>query len=308
MKKHKKKRPAARKRTGHNRKHKDSLFHLLFGTDRYKANALELYNAINGTAYPLEELEITTLKDAIYMGVKNDASLVVGSEMSLWEHQSSFNPNMPLRGLIYFGRLYDGWVERKGLNQYSRKRLQIPTPRYYVFYNGEAEQPEETILRLSELYEGEGDIEIIATMLNINEGQNKKLMDHCKALRDYARLIALIREYNKALPMDKAIDAAVAQCIEEDVLADFLRAHQAEVKGMILTDYDEKKTLELFKKEWYEDGWADGRAKGWADGRAKGWADGRAESLNNLTQNLLRIKPDLSPEEARRQAEELLKV
>ena len=215
-----------------NRGHKDSLFRKLFGTDEYKANALELYNAINKSAYGLEDLEITTLKDAIYMGVKNDASLVVGSEMSLWEHQSSFNPNMPLRGLIYFGRLYDAWVARKELNQYSRKKLQIPVPRYYVFYNGEENMPERSVLRLSDLYEGEGDIEVTATMLDINEGRNKELMDHCKPLRDYARLIALIREYNKALSIEEAID----KCKEEGWMFSFIGAGQDVVKVGRRTD------------------------------------------------------------------------
>ena len=113
---HRKKPPRALQGVGVRRTHKDSLFHLLFGEEKYKANALELYNAINRTAYKLKDLEITTLEDVIYMGAKNDASLIVGSELSLWEHQSSYNPNMPLRGLIYFGRLYDGLVERRGLD------------------------------------------------------------------------------------------------------------------------------------------------------------------------------------------------
>ena len=283
---------------GINRKHKDSVFRLLFGSDQYKAYALELYNAINKTAYGLEDLEINSLSDAVYMGVKNDASLVVGSEMSLWEHQSSFNPNMPLRGLIYFGSLYDAWVTRSKQNQYSRKRLQIPTPRYYVFYNGEESMPERSILRLSDLYQGEGDIEITATMLDINEGRNKELMDHCRPLRDYARLIARIREYNRELPIDEAIDKAVVQCIQEGVLADFLETHRAEVNGMMLTEYNEKKTMELFKKEWYEDGWA--------DGQAKGWADGQADSLAVLARNLPLLFPGITAEEARKKAAELL--
>ena len=298
-KKKRKKAGPSRQTSGINRKHKDSVFRLLFGSDQYKAYALELYNAINGTAYGLEELEINSLSDAVYMGVKNDASLVVGSEMSLWEHQSSFNPNMPLRGLVYFGKLYDAWISRSEQNQYSRKRLQIPTPRYYVFYNGEESMPERSILKLSDLYEGEGDIEVTATMLDINEGRNKELMDHCKPLRDYARLIARIREYKRELPIDEAIDKAVVQCIQEGVLADFLETHRAEVKGMMLTEYNEKKTLELFKKEWYEDGWA--------DGQAKGWADGQADSLAALASNLPLLFPGITAEEAKKKAAELLR-
>ena len=272
MKKGRKKRRKGRK--GHsqsysvNNEHKASVFHLLFGTEENKANALELYNAINGTAYSLEDLEITTLETVIYMGVKNDASLIVGSEMSLWEHQSSFNPNMPLRGLVYFGRLYDGWVERKDLNIYGRKKLTIPAPRYYVFYNGKENQPESIQLRLSDLYEGEGDVEVTATMLNINEGHNLEIMERCKPLRDYARLIGLIRQYSESMDIEEAVDKAVEQCIKEGVMEAFLRGHRAEVRGMMLTDYDEKKTLEHFKKEWYEDGWNDGEMAGCCKGCA----------------------------------------
>ena len=284
------------------RTHKDSLFHILFGEEKYKANALELYNAINGTDCQLEDLEITTLEDVIYMGVKNDASLIVGNELSLWEHQSSYNPNMPLRGLIYFGRLYDGLVERRRLNLYSGKRQRIPTPRYYVFYNGEEDQPERSVLRLSDLYEGQGDIEITATMLDINEGRNREIMERCKALRDYARLIGLIREYNRKMDLHEAVDTAVDQCIEEGVLAEFLSHHRAEVKGMVLTEYDEKKTMEQFKKEWYEDGLADGRKEGWQ----AGLADGRKDSCTILSNSLMSEYPAMTAEEALKMAKRLL--
>ena len=163
-----------------------------------------------------------------------------------------------------------------------------------MFYNGEENQPERSVLRLSDLYEGQGDIEITATMLDINEGRNREIMGRCKALRDNARLIGLIREYNKQMDLHDAIDTAVDQCIEEGVLAEFLSSHRAEVKGMVLTEYDEKKTMEQFKKEWYE------------DGRKMGLADGRKDSCTILSNSLMSENPAMTAEEAQKMAKRLL--
>ena len=147
-------------------------------------------------------------------------------------------------------------------------------------------------------------------MLDINEGRNREIMERCKALRDYARLIGLIREYNRQMDLHDAIDTAVDQCIEEGVLAEFLSIHRAEVKGMVLTEYDEKKTMEQFQKEWYEDGLADGWKEGLADGRKEGWqaglADGRKDSCTILSNSLMSENPAMTAEEAQKMAKRLL--
>lgn len=95
-----------------NRKYKDRLFRFVF---RDKKDLLELYNAINGTDYhDAEELEVNTLEDVLYLGMKNDMSFLLDTSMSLYEHQSTWNENMPLRGLLYFAELYQRYLEENG--------------------------------------------------------------------------------------------------------------------------------------------------------------------------------------------------
>ena len=155
-------------------------------------DAPRIESALAGTSYgDADELELTTLEDVIYMNVKNDVSFVVGDEMALFEHQSTANPNMPLRGLAYFGRLYSAHVERNGLNPYGAKLVELPAPRYVVFYNGAGERPDREVLRLSDAFGGRpADVEVTATVLNVNEGRNAAIMEACEALRGYAHFIA----------------------------------------------------------------------------------------------------------------------
>ena len=95
-----------------NRRYKDRLFRFVF---RDKKDLLELYNAINGTDYhDAEELEVNTLEDVLYLGMKNDMSFLLDTSMSLYEHQSTWNVNMPLRGLLYFAELYQRYLEENG--------------------------------------------------------------------------------------------------------------------------------------------------------------------------------------------------
>ena len=264
---------------GIRRTYKDSLFHMLFGTEANKANALALYNAINQTAYGLDDLEVMTISDVIYMGVKHDASVLVDSELSLWEHQSSFNPNMPLRGLLYFARLYGAYSEKHQLRLFSSRKAEIPTPRYFVFYNGTVDQPEKRELLLSDLYPGTGDVEVRATMLNINAGRNRDLAERCKPLRDYSELVARVRKRSTEMSMAEAIEHTVNECIAAGILADFLSAHREEVKGMLLSEYDDILNMNFLKEEWKEEAFAEGRAEGLAAGRAEGIEAGRAEGI-----------------------------
>ena len=85
-----------------NREHKDRLFKIIF---QEKSDLLCLYNAINGTTYDNpDDLTITTMEDVIYISMKNDVSFLVDCRMNLYEHQSTYNPNMPLRGMFYFSK------------------------------------------------------------------------------------------------------------------------------------------------------------------------------------------------------------
>lgn len=159
-----------------NRKYKDRLFRLRFGSEEYKEDLLSLYNALNGTSYNnVGDITITTIEDAIYIKMKNDVSLLLDGNMPLWEQQSSLNPNMPLRGLMYFGNLYDSYIKANELNIYGKKLQKIPTPQYIVFYNGEEDCEATTKLRLSDAFinKSDGGFEWTATVYNLNRGKTR---------------------------------------------------------------------------------------------------------------------------------------
>lgn len=242
-----------------NKKHKDRLFRKIFGYEKYKENLLELYNALNDSNYTnVDDLEITTIDDVIYMGMKNDVSCIIDSRMALYEQQSTFNPNMPLRGMMYFGKLYNKYIKKNKCNIFESSLVKIPTPQYYVFYNGTQEYPDRMVLKLSDAFQvkqNTGEFEWTAIMLNINLGKNKILMDRCQILREYAILISKVRKYQKQCSdAETAVNTAVDECIAENVMAEFLLEHKAEVIDMCLTEYNEEETMELFRQAAMEKG------------------------------------------------------
>ena len=264
---------------GHNREYKDRLFRFIFSDKR---RALSLYNAVNGTDYTdAEALTFTTLNDAIYMGMKNDLAFLLGLELNLYEHQSSVNPNMPLRGLIYFSRLYDTLARNRKLNLYGQKLQKIPTPKYIVFYNGTAEMPEQQTLRLSDAFQSPGGcMELTATVYNINAGHNAALMAQCLPLRDYALFVAAVREQVPATAnIEEAIRRAIEACIHKNIMADILIASKAEVTDMLLTEYDEAEVMEMLRQEAMEQGIEQGRKQGMEQGRKQGMEQGREQGL-----------------------------
>ena len=243
-----------------------------------------MYNALNGTDYTdVSDLTVTTLEDIVYMSYKNDISFILGSEMSLFEHQSTFNPNMPLRGLFYFSSLYKKYVAENNIDIYSSKRAQIPIPRYIIFYNGRQEMPERCTLRLSDAFVKKSDnynsnqvtasdtsskcnsskfqpaMEITAHMININIGNNAELMEKCRLLYDYAAFIGLIRDYvSQENDINTAVTLAINQAISHNILKEVLSVHTAEVRDMILTEYNEEQHIKNEKNISYDDGFNDG--------------------------------------------------
>ena len=242
---------------------------MIFGN---RKAALELYNAINHSNYQNpEQLEITTIEGAIYMGVKNDLSFLIDSVMNLYEAQSTRNPNMPLRGLIYFARVYQGYVEKRELDIYYGSRIKIPLPQYIVFYNGSQEEPDRREYRLSDAFERKQDsycLECVATVLNINTGHNRQLMENCSLLWQYAFFVSKVRLYLERYPenLEGAVDMAVEECIEEDILADFLKKQRGEVKDVILTEYNAERHIKNEKKLSYEEGVKEGMEQGLEQG------------------------------------------
>ena len=134
-----------------NREYKDRLFRLVF---QKKEDLLSLYNAVNGTSYDdPDDLEVNTLENALYLAMKNDLSFLIGATLNLYEHQSSFNPNMPIRGVMYFSKLYEKHIASHEINIYSSAPKRLPFPQHIVFYNGTREEPDRLTLRLSDLFE-----------------------------------------------------------------------------------------------------------------------------------------------------------
>ena len=262
-----------------NRKHKDSLFRKVF---RKKSDLLALYNAINGTDYDNEDdLEINTLENALYMTVKNDVSCIVGCTMNLYEHQSSYNPNMPLRGFLYFATLHNVYTEQRKLNLFSSTLQKIPTPQFVVFYNGLKNEPDRKILRLSDAFQTKGGcLECEAVMLNINYGKNRELMEKCRRLEEYAIFIATVREYaaDKKRSLGTAITLAIDACIEKGILLDILTVERAEVFMYILESFDK----ELYEQDLKQNAYDDGLKAGIEIGERQGECVGEQNKLLSL--------------------------
>ena len=236
-----------------NRIYKDRLYKMIFND---KSELLKLYNAINGTHYDDPTmLTITTLDNAIYMTMENDLSFIIDMRLALYEQQSTVNPNLPLRFLMYIADIYSAYV--KDMNIYSSKKLQIPLPSFVIFYNGVQSQPDRAEFLLSELFHptsNEPALELKAVMLNINKGHNQELMNACHTLRDYSEYVARIRTYSGKMPLADAVEKTITECIQENILQDFLLKNRAEAKAMSIYEYDEEKTMRMFRKETLEDG------------------------------------------------------
>ena len=283
MKKQNKELPVA------NRKYKDTIFRWLF-SDR--KNLLSLYNAVSGKGYQNPEaLNVVTLENAVYMGMKNDLAFVLETGLYLYEHQSTYNPNIPLRDLFYIANEYQMLVDKKSL--YSATVQKIPTPGFLVFYNGEDRNvPDRQELCLSDAYENptrEPALELKVTMLNINAGHNQKLLRSCHVLWEYAEYVARVRKYASELPLDEAVEQAIGECIREGILAEFLRHNRAEVYQMSIFEYDKEEEEKKLRKAEYEYGYEEGKEAGLKDGIEAGRMEGQQEERARILLLLSRM-------------------
>ena len=273
-----------------NRTYRSTVFIMLF---EEKENLLELYNAMSGKNYTDPELlEINTLENAIYMSIKNDVSFLMDGRLSLYEHQSTYSPNLPLRFLFYISNLYSGMTRNENL--YGTRAVQIPTPEFIIFYNGEEERPERETLRLSDLYTFRGEdgrteesdyrLELKAELLNICGDNNKALKDACRTLREYAIFTDKMRTYAKTMDIEAAAERTIEECIRENVLREFLEKHRSEVVKVSIFEYDQEKHL----RQEREQAWEEGREAGIAEGKAAGIAEGGQNKLSEQIQKKLR--------------------
>ena len=253
------------------RNYRDTLFRMLY---RNKVRLLSLFNAVNGTHYDNpDDLTITTLEGVLYLGMKNDVSCIIDMMMQLYEHQSTVNPNMPLRNLFYVSDLLQKYIYEEGIDIYSRKQIKIPTPKFVVFYNGDEEQPERKEIRLSKAFSantGETNMELVVLQININKGQNEELKAACKTLQEYAEFTERAREHRKEMELEDAIRTTIDECIRDGILKDFLLKNKAEVYHMCLYEFD----VELHERVLREEEREEGRLEGIREGRLAGQQEG----------------------------------
>lgn len=276
-----------------NRKYKDTVFRMLFSD---KERLLELYNAVSGRHYDNpNDLEIVTLENAVYMGMKNDLAFLLDTCIYLYEHQSTVNPNIPLRDLIYIASEYNKLVETKSL--YSSAVQRIPTPNFIVFYNGEKEIEDVGKYRLSDAYETAVDnpaLELKVTVLNVNYGRNSELMEQCRTLKEYSQYVATVRKYKIELgSLDKAVKAAINFCIKEGILSDFLRKNRSEVEMTSILEYNQEEEEKKLRAAEYQIGYNDGCNEGRSIGRDQG-----QKIKQNILINNYMSKKNVSLEEA----------
>lgn len=246
-----------------NRTYKATIFAMLFED---KEHLLELYNAISGKHYTNPEmLEINTLENAIYMAMRNDISFLIDARLSLYEHQSTYSPNLPLRFLLYISALYSSMTREANL--YGTKPIELPPPRFVIFYNGKVEQPDRQILKLSDLYtiKEECSLELEAVMLNVNSGHNKELMKMSHTLWEYAEYTARVREYAEVMELEEAVERAIEECIQEGILKEFLEKNRAEAKNMSIFEYDQERHIKQEREEAWEEGRKEGKKAGERD-------------------------------------------
>ena len=241
-----------------NRKYKDSVFTDLFGSDRDgKKNFLDLYNALSGSDYKLEEvfLERKVIEQALYKTFNNDVSWEInGRLIVLVEHQSTVNENMPFRCLEYVTRIYEGIVPVK--QRYAEKVYKIPNPDFYVIYVGKKEIPPEQELRLSDAFfeKDSSKLELVVKVKNCTDPKLLPISKTCDILKEYCLFIEIVEQnYNRLFPK-KSFKKAIEIAMERGILTDYLDRKSREVINMLCAKYSYKDDIAVKQKEAFEDG------------------------------------------------------
>ncbi len=233
-----------------NREHKDSVFTDLFCKDETaKENLLELHNALYDTNDTDPELiKVISLEDVLFKNLKNDVAFTVRNQkIVLSEHQSTVNPNIPLRDLLYIAREYEKIIAVR--DRYKTSLVKIPTPRFFVFYNGTEDYPAEQILKLSTAFcetEENISLELAVKVININPDKQHEILEKCKVLREYSQFVEATRKYRED---EDQLQKAVKECIEKGILADYLLRKSSEVVNMLMAEYDYEMDIEVQREE-----------------------------------------------------------
>lgn len=272
-----------------NREVKDSAFTTFFGEPE---NASELYAALGDTEVYPEDITYVTLEGVLFIARKNDLAFTVKNRvLVISEHQSTINENMPLRDLLYLGRTLEKLLDEKNL--YRRKMLSIPTPEFYVFYNGDDPFPTEKILRLSDAYLDKTEhpmLELEVKVININPSSGHRLLKECRPMYEYSWFIQQIKNYlADGWSRDNAIAQAVRDCLDEGIMAEFMQEHGTEAVNMLYTQWNWDDAMEVEREEAYEDGVEAGMVAGQTLGDLKR----NRQSILDLLEDLGEIPEDI---------------
>ena len=249
----------------YNRRYKDSVFVDLFSNDRTaKDNFLALYNALYNTNYQSTAiLKNIRLKQTMYMSFANDVSYLVDNKIIvLAEHQSTVNPNMPLRCLEYVTRLYEHIQNPR--DRYSRVLKKIPVPVFYVFYNGRENIPAQKILRLSDSFIKQPEtptLELVVKLININYDKDSQILKSCEPLGQYSRFVDAVRRHI-AVDKEHGFENAIKECIKNDILKEYLQRKSREVINMLIAEYDYDTDIAVQREESLMLGIQQGEARG----------------------------------------------
>ena len=198
------------------------------------------------------KIEVNTLQNVLYMDRVNDISFTVdGKLVILVEHQSTLNRNMPLRMLIYMGRLYEKILNLDSI--YKTEMIKIPTPEFIVLYNGTDACPDEWEQKLSEAYIEQGrelGLELKVKVWNINFDENSELLQKCRSLREYSFFVKTVRDFKATgLPLEEAIREAINVCVSEDVMKSYLENNGSEVLNVLTQEWNMDEALRVNGEE-----------------------------------------------------------
>ena len=291
----------------YNRHYKDSVFVDLFSSDRTaKDNFLALYNALYNTNYQSTDiLKNMRLKQTMYMSFANDVSYLVDNKIIvLAEHQSTVNPNMPLRCLEYVTRLYEHIQNPR--DRYSRTLKKIPVPAFYVFYNGRETIPAQKILRLSDSFIRQPEtptLELVVKLININYDKDSQILKSCEPLGQYSRFVEAVRRHI-AVDKEHGFENAIKECIKNDILREYLQRKSREVVNMLIAEYDYDTDIAVQREEASRIAFAEGREQGITQGISQGSRQKSLEIAKTMLtmhypfEDICKIS-GLSPEEVR---------
>ena len=253
---------------------KDSVFTLLFSEI---SNVRKLYQELHddGENYSDEDFKIITLENAFINGLYNDLGFSVKDRLIiLVEAQSTFNPNMGVRFLMYIAKSYHDYIVDNKLNIFGEKLIKLPAPEFIVVYSGSKKTDIDEI-RLSDCFPAyiDPNIELKVKVIRSDTSPNGILQEYLSFCELYTANTVGKQNSEEKL---ESLRSTINECIHRGILTDFLKKHQKEVEAMLMTVLSPEQAIEFIKYEEYNKGIQEGEAKGIVIGEARGEAKGIA--------------------------------